>query len=1294
MKELYEYLINHMKSGHIEKQCTFDIIKMLKKSELTNKLPNGEIAIIGMAVRVPKAESVGEFWDIIANRVDCISDFPKTRREDIDAYLDFTRTSDPKEPVYFQSAYLNEIDKFDYKYFNLTPREASIMDPAQRIFLEVAWQAIEDAGYGGGKLYGSNTGVFVGFAGNVKDLYARLISDINPELLSISMTGNLSAIIPSRLSYLLDFKGPSMVVDTACSSSMVCLDLACQALNSGKCDYAIVGGINIDIVPIDEAYTHIGIESSDNRSRAFDDHSDGSGIGEGVITLLLKPLQKARADRDHIYAVIKGSAVNQDGASSGLSAPNPAAQAAVLKQAWENAGINPASITYIETHGTATNLGDPIEVKGINDALRSYTQKKQFCAISSVKTNIGHLCEASGLASVVKAVLALRKKQLPPSSYFNKPNSSIPFMNSAVYVNTRLREWTTEEDGPRLCGISSFGISGTNCHVVLEEAMDLKDTSAPLMPYQLLCLSARTEAGVRILIRNFHDFLLQNPDISLQDICYTANTGRGHYEYRLAIIGDSRADLLTKLEACLRGQEGDMEYMFRSVCKPRGFMSDRNSSFDPKGEVLSVQEPDLNCLQKLCRKYIAGEHIPWEDLYRGCKPYKVPLPQYPFEPLRCWIDIPGRKDRLNDLNALYHKPCWLEKESKTAEGLKDGLIVLLVNQEPDELSKDFIRLLKEQGREIILAYQGEAYRKLSVGEYLIRHREEDYFALFSELSGKKITYIVHLSTLSIGKAAESMEELRRNHEAGALSLFYLVRALVQYGFEQDMKLLLVSREVHILRPEENIIPENATFFGLSKVIHLELPGIFCKGVDIDRDTPAQAIFNELCSMHTDRQVAYRNHKRYIESFTAFDLEDLEDRPVKVEAGSVYLITGGMGGIGLVLARYLARKAPIKLILIGRTDLPPREEWEEPARSQAYSDKISKCIRTIKEIEGSGASVEYYCSDISDYDRMKTILEEVRQRFGNIRGVFHCAGVPGGGVLIRRSLKQIHEVFDPKIFGTWVLDRLIPAEHLDFFVLFSSGQSILSEPGNGDYTAANAYMDAFAEYRNMQGKTALAIDWVSWKETGMSVVHGFNRDTIFKALSDREALAALEKAMSKKISRLLIGQFNSNPEFFYMLNWATFKLPDSIEKYVSAHKGKTEKKKAIADDHAVIELKGKAAGEITEVERRVARIYYQVLGLEEINVNDSFFELGGDSIMLNYMYSLLQEEFPNRIKLIDVFTYTSIASMSEFINRGEPKKTSKKKERDGEAIEDYLSILKEIKTGELNLEAAVESIIEK
>lgn len=582
-----------------------------------------DIAVIGIALKLRGVSNAYEYFDKLCSGYDFIKKFPQERRKVADSYLEYTdvKTEGTK---YCEGAYLDEIDKFDYHFFKLTPREASLMDPNQRMFLETAWNAIEDAGYGGTKLKGSSTGVFLGFSSLGGLAYRQYIADVEPDSLSMSVAGNVPPIIASRISYILDLRGPSMLIDTACSSSLVSVHAACQSIKNGECDMALAGSIKLHLLPLD-GEIRIGIEASDYRAKTFDDSSDGTGIGEGVAAIVLKPLYKAEKDGDSIYAVIKGSAINHDGTSVGLTAPNAAAQEEVIAKAWENAGIDPETITYIEAHGTGTKLGDPIEIEGLTRAFMRYTLRKQFCAIGSVKTNIGHLGSAAGIFGLIKAVLSLKYKKLFPTIHFNCPNRNIAFEETPVYVNDRLRSWESVGT-PRRCGVSSFGISGTNCHIVLEEAPEREPSRKEYEKTPcILALSAKSDSALRNIIKGYLRFLNQNPDISVLSLCYTANTGREHHSIRTAVVFDGLESLKVKLAEMESGS-------FKSMESTIGDVSD---------EAI------------IAGRYVNGEDINWERLYENKDLRRLNLPVYPFDGERCWVDIPAGRKKYAQIQGVY-----------------------------------------------------------------------------------------------------------------------------------------------------------------------------------------------------------------------------------------------------------------------------------------------------------------------------------------------------------------------------------------------------------------------------------------------------------------------------------------------------------------------------------------------------------------------------------------------------------------------------------------------------------------
>lgn len=428
---------------------------------------NEPIAIIGMGCRFPQGINTPEaYWQLLAQGINAITEVP-AQRWDIDAYYD----PDPEAPGKMYTRYggfLDDIDGFDPHFFGISPKEAAAIDPQQRLLLEIAWEALENAGQPFNKLSGSQTGVFVGLTA---DDYAHLlINGYERENLNVYRSlGSLKCMAAGRLAYSFNLQGPVMQVDTACSSSLLSVHLATQSLRLGECNLALAGGINLMLTP----ETTIGLckmraLTADNRCQTFDAQADGYVRGEGGGIVVLKRLSDAVRDNDPILAVIRGSAVNHDGLSNGLTAPNGLAQEAVIQKALVNAGVSAEQIQYVEAHGTGTSLGDPIEVQALGNVLGKNRSANNPLILGSVKTNVGHLEAAAGIASFMKVVLSLQNKQIPPHLHLKKPNTYIPWHKLPVTVPNQLMPWQAQDES-RFAGVSSFGMSGTNVHIILEE---------------------------------------------------------------------------------------------------------------------------------------------------------------------------------------------------------------------------------------------------------------------------------------------------------------------------------------------------------------------------------------------------------------------------------------------------------------------------------------------------------------------------------------------------------------------------------------------------------------------------------------------------------------------------------------------------------------------------------------------------------------------------------------------------------------------------------------------------------
>ncbi len=498
-----------------------------------NELNNSEIAIIAIAGRFPGAKDIESFWQNLRDGVESTSWFTDEELLDSGVTLDLLSNSNYVKA----NAVLSDIELFDANFFAYSAKEAEVIDPQQRLFLELACEAIEKSGYDP-ETYNGLIGVYGGVGINsylLKNLYPhhQLLDTVNPLQLAIS---NEKDFLPTRVAYKLNLTGPAVNVQSACSTSLIAVHLACQSLLNGECDMALAGGVSISI-PQKIGYLHQQemILSPDGHCRAFDAQAQGTVVGSGAGIVVLKRLKDAIADRDHIQAIIKGSAINNDGASKvGYTAPSVSGQAAVIGEAQTLAGVDAETISYIEAHGTATPIGDPIEIAALTQAFTQSTDKKCFCAIGSVKTNFGHLDTAAGVTGLIKTVLALQHKMLPPSLHFETPNPKIDFANSPFYVNTTLTEWKTNNT-PRRAGVSSFGIGGTNAHVILEEAPVFGQGSRGAS-YQLLVVSAKTANALEEATANLITHLKQHPELNLGDIAYTLSSGRRGFNHRRMLI--------------------------------------------------------------------------------------------------------------------------------------------------------------------------------------------------------------------------------------------------------------------------------------------------------------------------------------------------------------------------------------------------------------------------------------------------------------------------------------------------------------------------------------------------------------------------------------------------------------------------------------------------------------------------------------------------------------------------------------------------------------------------------------
>lgn len=648
----------------------------LSKSGTTTRRTNHDMAIIGISGRYPQADTLADFWQNLKEGRDCITEIPADRW-DYRHYFD-PRKNSPGTTYSKWGGFLSQIDKFDPLFFNIAPKEAENMDPQERLFLETVWHTLEDSGYTKETLSSLTVGVFVGVMWGQYHWFG--VEEFAKG--SHALPGSSYASVANRVSFAFDFKGPSIALDTMCSSSLAAIHLACSAINNGDCEMAIAGGVNISIHPQKYILLSQGqFVSTDGKCRSFGEGGDGYVPGEGVGAVLLKPLDNAKANRDQIHAVIKGSALNHGGKTNGYTVPNPKSQTELIRKVMERALLDPGKIGYIETHGTGTSLGDPLEIKGLSKAFANRGTQKQYCAIGSVKSNIGHLEAAAGIAGLTKIVLQMKHKQLVPSLHSSKTNPNIDFSITPFYVQQSLEGWPQPradrngllEDVPRQAGLSSFGAGGSNAHIVLEEFNEPLSTgredSPPLS--QIIVLAARDESRLRQMATNLLAFvqkITEGKDSGqtasaprLVDIAYTLQTGRQAFDARLAFEADSMEHLILLLSSFVN--DTPLPGIQHGLLASRSGISADELIGGHEGEQYIKSLIDNKNLSLLAKLWVNGVTVPWEYLQRDALPKRCSLPGYPFAGQRCWFKAgkqavgiaQGLPGQMSPLHPLLHR---------------------------------------------------------------------------------------------------------------------------------------------------------------------------------------------------------------------------------------------------------------------------------------------------------------------------------------------------------------------------------------------------------------------------------------------------------------------------------------------------------------------------------------------------------------------------------------------------------------------------------------------------------------
>lgn len=1533
-----------------------------------------EIAIIGMAGRFPGAKNLDEFWRNLRDGVESITFFTD---EELGSFgVDRNQISNPDYVK--ASGFLDDVEMFDAEFFGYSPREAELIDPQHRIFLECAWEALENAGYSSEQC-DALIGVFGGVGTNsyIFNIYSNpaLINSVDMTQLTIS---NEKDYLTTRVSYKLNLRGPSVDVQSACSTALVGVHLARQSLLHYECDIALAGGILVNAQKSGYLYSKGGIMSPDGHCRTFDAGANGSVGGNGVGIVVLKRLDDALADGDYIHAVIKGSALNNDGSlRAGYTAPGVEGQAEVIVRAQAIAEVAAESITLLEAHGTATALGDPVEFAACAKAFRAGTNAKQFCAIGSVKTNVGHTGEAAGMAGLLKAVLALKHKQIPPSLHFEKPNPQINLADSPFYVNTTLLPWNTTEL-PRRAGVNSFGLGGTNVHVIVEEAPSVERPEKS-RPAQLLILSAKSEAALEAQTNNLTDYLRQNSDQNFADVAYTLQTGRSAFSHRRMLVSCDASHAIETLalrnpklifdSVCEKGSRpvafmfsglGDQyvnmgqglylnekvfreqvdlcslllrpvigvdlrEVLYPEKAEPRNSTEDESAAWNkpvpgidlrkmlrrgnqqpdedaqrlnqtfiaqpalfvieyalakllmewgvtaqsmigfslgeyvaaclagvisledalklvaqraqliqelPTGAMLTVAlsekevqpllgkqlslsaingdslcvvggphdaivglENNLSEMGVVCRRlhtthafhssmmmaiadkftqllrsvkfkapkipyisnvtgrwitaeqatspeywathmcegvrfsdgvaelckderlflleigpgqslgpmaiqqekrmerlycptlrhsydnqpdedfllttlgklWLGGVKINWRNFYADERRRRIPLPTYPFERRRYWIgpeerssavaSAPKLADKKADISEWFYLQSW--KRSLPPKLLKHGALAgrrrcWAVLADQSSLSSAIVTWLQQAGQDVITVTPGARFVKNSDTDYSINiAARDDYDLLLHEIGsrGKVPDVFVHLWSITEGEDAQpGVSFFDAIQERCYYSLLYLTQAIAKRPATSPIQIEVVSNHLHDVSGYEFASPEKATMLAACVTIPQEFLNISSRCIDVrlpqaegeHSERLMSRIISEIMSSSPDVAVAYRGNQRWVQSFEPVRLESQDETVRPLRENGVYLVTGGLGGVGLLLSEYLARTCRARLILLGRSPLPDRSQWDQWLRAHRPDDPIGRKILKIRAIESAGAEVMLLNADVACEEELRAAIDQVYERFGELNGVLHAAGIAVTQSIAEISRAECQIGFRAKAYGLYALEKVLRGRNVDFCLLFSSNAAILGGLGFFAYSAANIFMDAFASQRNGKG----GIEWISANWDGWMLPEqkddqfGVQSSIAQLFMKPEESVEAFRRVVSlSTVNHLVV----STGDLDKRLNiW--------VKRESLRRDQQSQHSERPVTYHPRPRLQVAYVEARDELEQAIAAMWQKLLGIEPVGIHDRFFDLGGHSLLALQFFGELRNVYQVDLPLPKIFEAPTVAELAATVKR--------------------------------------------
>jgi amino acid adenylation domain-containing protein len=1255
----------------------------------------GDIAIIGLAGRYPGANTLDQFWRNLTEGKDSISEIPKERWNNDLYFQANTKPAEIGAGKYYNKwgGFIERVDSFDPLFFNISPKEAASLDPQERLFLEVAWECLEDAAYDRAALkhtFDKKVGVFVGVTYGDYQLFSTPFDD----------QGNGRAVrscygaIANRVSYLLDCQGPSMAVDTLCSSSLTALHLAIQSIRTGESKAALVGGINLSIHPNKYILqSQINMNSTDGRCRSFGDGGDGFVPGEGVAACMLRPLKEAIADGDNIYGVIKASVINNDGKTHGFTVPNPKAQGKLIAEALRIAQLSAREVSYVEAHGTGTSLGDPIEIAGLCDAFKQHTQDTGYCAIGSVKSNIGHLEAAAGLAGLTKILLQMKHGQLVPSLHSRQLNQNIHFEQTPFYVQQTLQPWARHQQSPRIACLSSFGAGGSNAHVIVEEyRQSLPANSAGDEPeaYAIL-LSARTRPQLLECCQRLLSRILQEP-LSLRDVAFTLQVGREAKEHRLAMMETTLDGLKEQLQNIVDKRQFPETVSYRQVKLNQETADDGDTS-------------EKQTAANLVARWLQGARVNWSAHPAKNTAKRISLPSYPFAQESYWV---GRDRHLiapavTETGKKSDAPQWMIIHEKTVSAAF-----------PDEMAwRDNFNA--QAGKNIAIVHcPGEEERAIALSD-LIRKIEQSVGAKDSlavqclsceQDANLQFSFVPDVVFVLTGTTDKPPRD-----ESTLYPVFKTSHTLMKQAYDRRLSLYLI---------EESSSPRGGALSGFLGAAMMENPlhtWTIIENKEAPRlnslqlavrewlANPAQAVNQhpqkprrqrgKIFQTATFSQVVYEQAERKVRQKVPV-LFDGASKPADAEGlglgthfrtGGTYLIAGGFGLIGQDLCKKIAEQFKANIVILSR---------------RQNDDAI---VRFSDEIAQLGGHMSYYSVDISDLKALGQTYALIKSHHPRVNGILNLAGSSDTTLILRKTWEDSLAHLLAKVHGTENLDIVSADEDLDFFLLFSS-VGAYGLAGSSMYAYACAFQNEFARYRDdlqtlklRRGKTR-ALAWGPWVSDPIHA--GADAKRREKIHADGFSLIDVEAAipviaMSLRHTNAMFGlayvnhfdnvcsllhlempedappsgkntQVGSDDFSGQLKTWETqkeqgraFSFDDlagtlSVEGLRALDPGSIERIYQLLElepaptPAAPVSMRPNAPPAETSLVESIREIVTSVLELEELDNDEHFETYGLDSISGTQVSMRLEKRFKHEIKPEWLVQYPTVKSLSDYLKK--------------------------------------------